>query len=219
MSNDLTRRSFVKWGTAAAGAATLAGFTGCAPAKEELSSTEGKSTGAEPAQETGKWLTGACMNNCSCEHSRCLLRVYVEDGVPLRIRTDEEDEDSIEVPQRRACLRGRAQISNMTSPARIKYPMKRKGWSPGNPNGEMRGKDEWERISWDEALDYIAAEMQKAYDNYGPKSILCSAYSDIGEEYFDPIVCLLNAKGGAVHHDLGTVSLGSWPCVELFMTG
>ena len=108
MSNDLTRRSFVKWGTAAAGAATLAGFTGCAPAKEELSSTEGKSTGAEPAQETGKWLTGACMNNCSCEHSRCLLRVYVEDGVPLRIRTDEEDEDSIEVPQRRACLRGRA---------------------------------------------------------------------------------------------------------------
>ena len=177
MSNDLTRRSFVKWGTAAAGAATLAGFAGCAPAKEELSSTEGKSTGAEPAQETGKWLTGACMNNCSCEHSRCLLRVYVEDGVPLRIRTDEEDEDSIEVPQRRACLRGRAQISNMTSPARIKYPMKRKGWSPGNPNGEMRGKDEWERISWDEALDYIAAEMQKAYDNYGPKSILCSAYS------------------------------------------
>ena len=220
MSNDLTRRSFVKWGTATAGAATLAGLTACAnsPASSEISLGD---TGIEsyPGEKgDGQWLTGACMNNCSCEHSRCLLRVYVEDGVPLRIRTDEE-EDSIEVPQRRACPRGRAQISNMMSPARIKYPMKRKGWSPDNPNGEMRGRDEWERISWDEALDIIASEMQKAYDNWGPKSILAAAYSDIGEEYFDPIVCLLNAKGGAVHHDLGTVSLGAWPCVELFMTG
>ena len=46
------------------------------------------------------------------------------------------------------------------SPSRIKYPMKRKGWQPGggeNSNGQMRGKDEWERISWDEALDLCAA--------------------------------------------------------------
>ena len=220
MSNDLTRRSCVKWGTAAAGAATLAGFAGCAPSGQENAQKEGLSdTGDAPAEETGAWLTGACMNNCSCGSSRCLLKVYVEDGVPLKIRTDEQDEDSIEVPQRRACPRGRAQISNMTSPARIKYPMKRKSWSPDNPNGEMRGKDEWERISWDEALDYIAAEMKKAYDNYGPRSILCAGYDDIGDTYFDPVVCLLNVMGGAVHHDMGTVSLGSWPLPEMLMTG
>lgn len=220
MSNDLTRRSFVKWGTAAAGAATLAGFAGCAPSGQENAQKEGLSdTGDAPAEETGAWLTGACMNNCSCGSSRCLLKVYVEDGVPLKIRTDEQDEDSVEVPQRRACPRGRAQISNMTSPARIKYPMKRKSWSPDNSNGEMRGKDEWERISWDEALDYIAAEMKKAYDNYGPRSILCAGYDDIGDTYFDPVVCLLNVMGGAVHHDMGTVSLGSWPLPEMLMTG
>ena len=40
MSNDLTRRSFVKWGTAAAGAATLAGFTGCAPSGQENAQKE-----------------------------------------------------------------------------------------------------------------------------------------------------------------------------------
>ena len=151
MVTPLTRRSFVKWGTAAAGATALVGFTGCAASDDgELSQT---GADAASAEETGTWLTGACMNNCSCGSSRCLLKVYVEDGVPLKIRTDEEDEDSIEVPQRSACPRGRAQISNMMSPARIKYPMKRKGWSPDNPNGEMRGRDEWERISWDEALD------------------------------------------------------------------
>ncbi len=213
MEGTLTRRSFMKWSAAAAGAATLAGFTGCA------SEPAGESGGDAPVQETGQWLTGACMNNCSCGSSRCLLKVYVEDGVPLKIRTDEQDEDSIEVLQRRACPRGRAQISNITSPARIKYPMKRKNWSPDAPNGELRGKDEWERISWEEALDYIAAEMKKAYDNYGPKSILAAAYSDIGDTYFDQVICLLNAKGGAMHHELGTVSLGSWPLPEIMMTG
>lgn len=213
MDTTLTRRNFVKWGAASAGVAALMGMSGCAP------SGDGGQEGNEPAEEKGTWLTGACMNNCSCGSSRCLLKVYVEDGVPLKIRTDEEDPDSIEVPQRRACPRGRAQIGNMLSPARIKYPMKRKSWSPDNPNGEMRGKDEWERITWEEALDYVAAEMQKAYDKYGPRSILAAAYSDIGDTYFDPVICLLNAKGGAMHHELGTVSLGSWPIPEISMTG
>lgn len=214
VDTTLTRRNFVKWGAASAGVASLVGLSSCAP-----SSTESKEGQPAAEEEKGTWLTGACMNNCSCGSSRCLLKVYVEEGVPLKIRTDEQDEDSIEVPQRRACPRGRAQIGNMLSPARIKYPMKRKGWSPDNPNGEMRGKDEWERISWDEALDYIADEMKKAYDAYGSRSILAAAYDDIGDTYFDPVVCLLNNLGGAVHHDMGTVSLGSWPLPELFMTG
>ena len=65
---------------------------------------------------------------------------------------------------------------------------------------------------------YIAAEMKKAYDNYGPRSILCAGYDDIVDTYFDPVVCLLNVMGGAVHHDMGTVSLGSWPLPEMLMT-
>lgn len=83
----------------------------------------------------------------------------------------------------------------------------------------MRGKDEWERIAWEEALDYIAAEMKKTLDEYGNRSILAAAYADIGDTYFDPVICLLNNLGGAVHHDMGTVSLGSWPLPEMFMTG
>ena len=96
--------------------------------------------------------------------------MYVEDGVPLKTRTDEL-EDTLADPQRRACPRGHGMISNMTSPARIKYPMKRKSWSPENPNGQLRGIDEWERISWDEALDYVAAEIKKAFDQYGPRGV------------------------------------------------
>ena len=214
MDTTLTRRSFVKWGTATAGAAALVGFTGCAPSgKQESSDAQ------SVAEEKGEWKTGACMNNCNCCSSRCLLKVYVEDGVPIKIRTDEQDEDSIEVPQRRACLRGRAQISNIMSPARIKYPMKRKGWSPDNPNGEMRGKDEWERISWEEALDYIAAELKKTYENYGPRSVFGAAYSNEMVTYFDPILRVMNSLGGMVHHELATVSVGAWPVPEMMMTG
>ncbi|MDR0514286.1 MAG: molybdopterin-dependent oxidoreductase [Coriobacteriaceae bacterium] len=211
----LTRRSFLAWSALAGGTAALAGgLAGCnlSTAGPSLQETGGKA----PA---GVWKTGACMNNCSCGSSRCLLRVYVEDGVPLKVRTDEEGTESIEVLQRRACPRGRAQINNMLSPARIKYPMKRKGWSPGNPNGQMRGKDEWERISWDEALDYIAAEMKKVIDQYGTKGILCSASSAIGYTYFDQTVCLLDALGGSLHNEAGTISFGSWSVADTHMIG
>ena len=53
--------------------------------------------------------------------------------------------------------------------------MKRKNWSPGGGKKELRGNDEWVRISWDEALDHIASELKNAKEKYGNKSILLSA--------------------------------------------
>lgn len=221
MSNDLTRRSFVKWGTAAAGAATLAGFTGCAPSGQENAQKEGLSdTGDAPAKETGAWLSNTCVYNCSCGASRCVQKVYVEDGVPLKIRTDEDEEDSYALPQRRACARGRAQIANHLSAARIKYPMKRKNWSPDNPRGELRGKDEWERISWDEALDYVAAEIKKVHERYGPKGIYCGGPTpSTGLRTYNQTVCLLDAMGGAIHAEAGTVSFGAFSVADTHMLG
>ncbi len=214
MTTSVSRRSFLKWGAAAGTAAV--GLSACTKEPEPTPSDTDETPVLE---EKGEWLTGACMNNCNCGSGRCLLKVYVEDGVPLKIRTDEEDEDTWEVAQRRACVRGRARISDITSPARLKYPMKRKNWSPETPNGELRGIDEWVRISWDEALDIVASEMKKAIDNYGIRSILTVGYADIGDTYYDQMESLLNALGGAFHPDWGTVSLGSWPQPELFMTG
>ncbi len=214
MDTTLTRRSFVKWGTSTVGATALVGFTGCAPGGGKA---EDASEGTQ--QKAGEWLNAPCYNNCSCGSSRCLNRVYVEDGVPLKIRTDEESEDMFAMPQRRSCLRGRAKISEVLSPARIKYPMKRKNFRLDNPQGELRGKDEWERISWDEALDLVAEGIKKMYDQYGPTGILCGASSNIGDGYYDQNVCLLNALGGSVHAEAGTVSFGSWSVVDTHMIG
>ncbi len=97
----------------------------------------------------------------SCSHDcggRCVLKVHVEDGKIVRIESDEGEE-----PQLRACARGRAYRQRVYAPDRLKYPMRRVG-----PRGEGR----FERISWDEALDTVAAELIRVKETYGNASIL-----------------------------------------------
>ncbi|MBQ9953841.1 MAG: molybdopterin-dependent oxidoreductase [Eggerthellaceae bacterium] len=213
MTKSFTRRSFLKWGAVAAGTTSLVGLAGCAAQEEGEQGGEDQPVVAE---ETGQWITAPCKYNCCCGYSRCQIRVYVEDGVPLKTRTDEQ-EDSFANPQRRACLRGHGMISNMTSPARIKYPMKRKNWSPENPTPELRGVDEWERITWDEAMDYVAAEIKKVYEQYGPKSVFGACPDGPFSE--DPVIFAYYKLGGMIHNNAGTVSFGSWAVADTHMVG
>lgn len=214
----LSRRSFIQWGIACGGAAGLIGLSSCS--SDTGSTSDNKSTNdAEHAAETGQWLNAPCYNNCSCGSSRCLNKIYVEDGIPLKTRSDEADTDSYAIPQRRSCLRGKAKMSEIFSPARVRYPMKRKNFNLGDPHGELRGKDEWERLEWDEALDLVAEGIKKTLDTYGPTGILCGASSNIGDGYYDQNVCLLNALGGSVHTEASSVSFGSWSLPDTHMLG
>lgn len=61
----------------------------------------------------------------------------------------------------------------INSKNRILHPLKRVDWSPENRNTQNRGISKYERISWDEALDYIAEEIKRQYEVWGPGSILC----------------------------------------------
>lgn len=134
---------------------------------------------------TGEWVPAACWHNCG---GRCVNKVLVRDGVVIRQKTDDSVDDSIDNPQQRGCVRGRSQRMQVFGPDRIKYPLKRATWSPDAPHGELRGKGEWERISWDEALDYVAAELKRAYDEYGPRSVLnCTSKG---------LATVINAMGG-----------------------
>ena len=171
---SMSRRGFVQ---ASVASAALLGLAGCAPENKVVETEDGGGTvyrldpELDPEVE-GAWIPAACWHNCG---GRCANYAYVSDGVVLRQKTDDYHEDSWESPQQRSCPRGHSQQWQTFGVDRLKYPMKRKGWSPDNPQGELRGKDEWERISWDEALDYVASEIRKAKETYGNASILCAA--------------------------------------------
>ena len=59
------------------------------------------------------------------------------------------------------------------SPNRVRYPLKRIDFDPqGNRHPENRGKSNYVRISWDEALDIIAGEINRIKKQYTTTAIL-----------------------------------------------
>ena len=104
------------------------------------------------------------------------LFVYVKDGKILRttpIDFDDQDAPSWTItargrtftPPRRVTLaaHGACQKSMVYSKDRLLYPMKRVDFDPdGERNPQNRGISEFERISWDEALDIVASEIRRA---------------------------------------------------------
>lgn len=122
--------------------------------------------------DEGQWITAACWHNCG---GRCVNKALVKEGIVIRQKTDDTHSDSIDFPQQRGCLRGRSQRKQVFGADRLKYPMKRKHWKPGGGDKNLRGQDEWERISWDEAFNYISDELKKTKKESGNNSILISA--------------------------------------------
>jgi len=133
-------------------------------------------------RETEKVVTTFCASHCG---GSCLLKAHVKDGVITRIETDEGEE-----PQLRACLKGRAYRQRIYSTDRLKYPLRRVA---------ARGKDKFERISWDEALDTVAKELRRVKETYGPAAILhLSSGGDMAVLHDSParVGRLLSLMGG-----------------------
>ena len=172
-TKNVSRRTFMKGSLAvAASAAALASF-GCSPSTEVTETEEEPEEDAESAvptnnEEGGTWVPAACWHNCG---GRCVNKVMVKDGAVIRQKTDDSHEDSYEYPQQRGCVRGKAQQQQCFGADRLLYPIKRKNWQPGggeNSHGELRGIDEWERITWDEAIELACEEIKRISDEYGP---------------------------------------------------
>lgn len=159
------RRGFCKAAAAAAAGLVLASecaLTSCSPENKQESTEQ---------LETGEWRFGGCYFSCG---GRCINKVYVVDGVPVKQTTDDTHEDSFDHPQQRGCLKGRLMRRWVLADDRLRFPMKRKNWQPGGVDyhPELRGQDEWERISWDEALDITAAELTRIKESYGNEAFL-----------------------------------------------
>ncbi|MGY8961668.1 MAG: molybdopterin-dependent oxidoreductase, partial [Alphaproteobacteria bacterium] len=104
-------------------------------------------------------VTSTCGHNCG---GRCVVNAHVADGEIVRISTDARTWNS-EHPPLPACARGVGQIERIYHPDRLKYPMRRVG---------PRGSGQFERISWDEALDEIVRQLLRVRETYGNAAIL-----------------------------------------------
>ena len=75
------------------------------------------------------------------------------------------------------CAKVAKYLDRVYSPDRILYPLRRKPGTLKGPQPRGRECEFFERISWDEALDSIAARLAQISNEYGPESILPFSYA------------------------------------------
>ncbi len=75
------------------------------------------------------------------------------------------------------CAKVAKYLDRVYSPGRILYPLRRKPGVAKQPLQRGREHEAFERVSWSEALDAIAARLQQVSDRYGSESILPYSYA------------------------------------------
>ncbi len=192
----IDRRCFMKMGAVfAGGIASFGSLLGCSGSQQGI-----RLPGMLEKDGTVVVRAGCPAHNCG---GRCVLKLFLKDGDIVRIETDDRPEDTLADPQLRACIRGRAYRRRQYHPDRLKYPLKRTG---------KRGEGKFERISWEEALDTMAAELIRVKNTYGNSAILVpygtGSYSQTNGR--QTAARLMNLFGGS----LGFYNSYSWACIS-----
>ncbi|MGG7073445.1 molybdopterin-dependent oxidoreductase [Campylobacter sp. 9BO] len=67
--------------------------------------------------------------------------------------------------------------ADMVYKSRVKYPMVRKSYleNPDSPKPELRGKDEWVRVSYEDAIKLVARELKKTRAQKGIRGVFAGA--------------------------------------------
>ncbi|SDF17450.1 molybdopterin-dependent oxidoreductase [Sporomusa acidovorans] len=116
--------------------------------KEEYQWQEGEYTVTRNTQ----WSAPGCHNGCG-------VLFYTKNGKVEKIEGDPNNPYN----NGRLCMRCLNLKEALYHKDRLKWPLKRKG---------ARGENKWERISWDEAFDYVAENVCKIQKEYGPEAII-----------------------------------------------
>lgn len=165
-SVNVTRRDFLKTGTVA-GLACAGSMTGC-------SEWLGAST-----QEVADEKTVYTLHQFMCT-GRCSLKCTIRDGRLALVQPN----DTVDDYYQHVCMKGISEIQHVYSDERLQTPMRRVG---------ERGSNEFEAITWDEALRTVAEELRKAWDAYGKSSVYVSSSN---EPRFSLLPPLLGAATG-----------------------
>jgi anaerobic selenocysteine-containing dehydrogenase len=117
-------------------------------------------------------------------------------------------------------------LDRVYSPDRLLYPMRRRVGVPKGPLSQGREAEAFERITWDEALDEIAARLKGIAAEFGPESVLPYSYAGtigqlgygsmdrrffhrLGASQLDRTICA--TAGGTALKSVYGVKLGTTP--------
>ncbi len=103
------------------------------------------------------------VTSCGICDSACGMRATVQDGAIRFLQGLPEDPHN----EGRLCAKGAASALLKNNPDRLKFPMKRT-----NPRKGFDQDPRWERISWTEALDTIAARFREIRERHGQEALL-----------------------------------------------
>lgn len=106
-------------------------------------------------------VIGACPHDCP---DTCAFVTEVRDGRAVRIEASKEHP----VTQGWLCAKVSPYLERVYHPDRLTHPLRRVG---------PKGSDQWERISWGEAIGEIASRWQAIIAEHGGAAILPYSYS------------------------------------------
>lgn len=160
---EFTRRSFLKWASALAGAAIASGLIW-----DDKLGLFREASAQEKMAGKGKWVYTTCQ---MCGGTTG-IKVHVVNGRVVKIEPNEYNpigvaNISIDYAEKkhlggRMCPKGNSGMRALYDPDRLKKPMKRIG---------PRGSGKWKAISWEEAIDNVAKNLLKIREKYGPEAL------------------------------------------------
>src|SRR5271168_5416446 len=182
---------------------------------------ETNSTGSGARLDATKVVHAVCSHDCP---DSCGVLVTVDQltGRAVKVQGDPSH------PVTRGFLCGKVAkyLDRVYSPDRLLYPMRRKKGVAKGPLPQGREAEAFERISWNEALDEVAARLTKIAAEFGPESVLPYSYAGtigqlgygsmdrrffqrMGASQLDRTICA--AAGGTALLSVYGIKLGTAP--------
>ena len=119
-----------------------------------------------------KVVHAVCSHDCP---DSCGVLVTVDGATGRAVKV--QGDPSHPVTRGFLCGKVTKYLDRVYSPDRLLYPMRRRAGVPKGPLAQGRETEAFERISWDEALDEIAAKLKEIVAEFGPESVLPYSYA------------------------------------------
>lgn len=183
--SGLTRRGFLKSAGAVVALSGVSGLVGCTRNYDKSLAT----TGSED-----QIFYGTCRGNCA---GGCALKIKVRNGFVVQTEMGEQAQPAFN----RICPKGLSHAQRTYSSKRIQYPMRQVGG---------KGSGEWERISWDEAIEEITSKWKQYQSESGNASVVFSTATgvlSVNKDIYGYLQKLMGGSSTAICYDGAGLSI------------